>query len=301
MKIDNQHPKRKTAIEKLKSAMRYPGMHSILVLGDSGTGKTHWIEKIAEDKDHEYFQQGIYSIYGGLTEDTSMYWESVIEEAHGKVLLIEEVEKLANKSQDLLFNALSTTTGYYGFKEKKCRFVLIFTSTFPIKKLRDDRRFLTAKFFDRISQFVIEFPNFDTTQTTIFEDFRATWDKMKFNEHCPESEELKIWLRSEAYRIYGNFRDLDKITVNWNMYQLQNKPESEILELIKQDFKNLLHNPAQKVYEENTFIFDEDSDYGQMLQNFRTKLKKWALAVNENNMRQTAKMLRVSHRTMERW
>jgi len=301
MEIDKQHPKRITAIEKLTNAMHYPGMHSILVIGDSGTGKTHWIEKIVEGKDHEYFQNGIHSVYGGLSEENLEYWQETIQEAHGKVLLVEEVEKLSSKSQDLLFEALSTTTGYFGFKEKKYRFVLIFTSTFPIKKLRDDRRFLTAKFFDRISQFVIEFPNFNTTQTAIYKDFKATWDKMNFAEDCPESEELKTWLRSEAYRIHGNFRDLDKIAVNWNMYQLQSKTESEILELIKKDFKNLLHNPSQKIYEENTFVFDEDSDYGHMIQDFKAKLKQWALALNENNIRKAAKMLRVSHRTMERW
>ena len=98
---------------------------------------------------------------------------------------------------------------------------------------------------------------------------------------------------------------MDKIVINWNLHQLSYKnpkeKELEILELLKKDFKELLHNPSRKIYEDNTFIFREDTDYGDLLNDFKRKLKKWALAYNNNDKHKTARMLKISHRTMERW
>jgi transcriptional regulator with PAS, ATPase and Fis domain len=73
------------------------------------------------------------------------------------------------------------------------------------------------------------------------------------------------------------------------------------LDKIRNDFKKYLHNPSQKIYEDNTFVFDEDSNYGDMLNDFRKKIKHWALALNNNNKHKTASMLNISHRTMENW
>lgn len=317
----NQHPIRKESIDKLRNAMIYPGRFPILVLGESGTGKTHWILEIVKSNlDFNYFKNGVITQYGGLCDDNIEFWNSVLCEAHEKVLIIEEVEKLSSKSQDLLFDAISTTNGKYGFRDKQYEMILIFTSTFPIKKIRDDRRYLSAKFFDRISQFVVEFPNFKETKENIYFDFKTTWNKMFqdvdcYRDFCPRRELIESWLKTDANKMFGNFRDLDKIVINWNLHQrdLYNFKKSEsknndkeeidrkILKIIKDDFKNLLHNPSQKIYEDNTFVFDEDSDYGAMVQDFRKKLKKWALAMNNNDKVKASTQLKVSHRTMERW
>lgn len=307
MKIQTQHKKRQEAIDKLLNMMNYPGRFPILVLGDTGTGKSFWInEKINAVSDVK-FKGKIKRVYAGLCENSQCFWENLLKEANGKFLLIEEVEKLDIISQDYLFDAMSTVDGFYGFEKKDLEIRIIFTSNFNIKKIRDDRRYLSAKFFDRISQFVVEFPNFDITQTYIYDDFRATWDKMfsttDYKNKYPESKDFKKWLESIAYKMHGNFRDLDKIVINWNLHQVngENKKEEEILEKVKKDFEKFLHNPFQKIYDDNTFVFDEDLDYGKMLIDFRCKLKKWALAFNENNKRNAAKQLNISHRTLERW
>jgi DNA-binding NtrC family response regulator len=301
--INNQHEKRKTSIEKLQKMMNYQGRFPILVIGDAGTGKTHWINELATEA-VEF--KNINYIYSGLTEDSVDYWTNQLEKCNQSFLIIEEVEKLSSKSQDILFDALSTTNGLYGFEKKELIIRIIFTTTFPIKKIRDDRRYLSAKFFDRISQFVVEFPNFDMTQAKIFDDFTATWDKIFENDEsyklqCPKSKNTKQWLETEAYRMHGNFRDLDKIVINWNLYQMEGKQEVEILEIIKSEFKHLLNNPSQKIYDDNTFVFIEDANYGDILNDFRMKLKKWALAMHNNDKIKASKMLGVSHRTMERW
>lgn len=306
--MNSQPIERQKQIEKLKKMMEYPGRFPILVLGDTGVGKSHWINKLVNGLPE--FQNKILSIPAGLTIDTKEYWEDVLIKSDQHFLIIDEVEKLSVKSQELLFKALETNNGDYGFDKKNLKIRIIFTSNFSISKIRDDRRYLLPKFFDRISQFVIEFPNFSETQRDIYSDFEATWNKFfektdYFNK-CPKSAEFKTWLEAEAYRLHGNFRDLDKIVINWNLHQLSlegdNKDsEQKILNKIKNDFKKYLHNPSQKIYEDNTFVFDEDSNYNDMLNDFRKKLKHWALAANNNNKHKTANMLKISHRTMENW
>lgn len=299
--LQEQPQKRSEAIEKLLKAMVYEGMHSILLLGDRGVGKTHWIHEIVENTKYEYFQKGFIPVYTSLCEESREFWEEKMIEANGKLMVVEEVEHLSKKNQDLFFEALSTTDGSYGFSEKKYRFVLVFTSSHPIEKLRDDRRLLSAKFFDRISQFVVEFPNFSITQRHIFNDFRATWEKMKFKEDCPNSKELIKWLEQEAYRMYGNFRDLDKIAVNWNLHQKANSDEEKILPIIKDEFEKYLHHPNQKYIEDNIFSFNEDMPYHELMSEFKSKLKKWTLLLNNNDIKKAAEQLQISHRTMERW
>ena len=305
IEIKNQHPIREEAIKKLKIMMDYPGRFPILVIGDAGTGKTHWIEKMSEEAVE--FKGKIKFLSSSLCQDSLEFWTKEFSEADMHFLVIEEVEKLSNHSQELVFEAISTKDGLYGFEEKDKTIRLIFTTTFPIAKIRDDRRYLSAKFFDRISQFVVEFPNFERTQTSIQNDFNATWKKMfdkdeLYKYKCPNSKELVTWLESEAYRMYGNFRDLDKIVINWNLLQLHGKDDVHILKQIKDEFKQLLHNPSQKIADDNTLVFDEDLSYYENLCNFRKKIKNWAVAINSGNKDKAAtNTLKISKRTMERW
>lgn len=299
--------KRQTAINSLKQMMEYPGRFSILVLGDSGVGKTHWIsQNIKEIKDTD--KKNLITVNAGLTEDSNDYWEKVFKEANCKFLLIEEVEKLSEKSQETIFNIMSTDNGNYGLKEKDLEVRIIFTSCIPIKKLRQDRRLLSSKFYDRISQFVVTFPNFNETQRTVYSDFEETWKKFFNEEHdfhnrYPHSKEFKDWLDRIAGNMHGNFRDLDKIVINWNFHQIYNESfdEKKIFELVKKDFDAILKYPAQRMYDTNTFVFDEDSKYDDIIKNFKNSLRNWSLSINYNDKRKAAEMLGVSYRTMERW
>lgn len=305
MKIEECDKIRESEIIKLENAIKFPGRFSILVLGDQGTGKTHWIVKIIEDTDNkkeiQFFIESPIQLAGSLCEESKEFWEHTFKKADKKVLIIDEVEKLTNKCQEILFDGLSTVNGKLGFDEKTYEIILVFTSTFPINKLRDDRRFLTAKFFDRISQIVIEFPNFEKTQRSVYEDFNSTWTKMKFENEIPKSDEFQKWLQSEAYRMHGNFRDLDKIAINWHFQQSIEKDEAIILEKLKKEFREYLHNPSQKIYEDNIVVLDEDLKYIELLNNFRKKVKTWSIALNYGDNKKASEMLGISNRTMERW
>jgi len=311
MKITNSL--RDEAYNKLMRMMNYPGRFPILVIGETGTGKMHSIKKICSTVCKTTDQ--LFILNAGQSKESSDYWEGVLKESDKKYLVIKDVEQLSKINQELLFDAMSTTNGQYGLK-KDYIVRILFTTTFSIKKIRDDRRYLNARFFDRISQFVVEFPNFDKTQRYIYDDFIATWDKMFKIDNVliaeyPKLKELIEWLNSNAFRMYGNFRDLDKIAINWHFHQLnfieENKDpysdesEKSIFKFLKNELDKYLHNPSQKISEDNIFIFDEDLDYEKTINNFRLKLKKWAMALNNNDKHKTANMLGVSHRTLERW
>jgi len=288
--------------------MEYPGKFSILVLGDNGVGKTHWVTQNIENLRGGDAKNNSIIVDSGLAEDSKEYWTDVFEKANQKYLLIEEVEKLSQKSQEIIFNIISTHNGKFGLEEKNLDIRIIFTSCFPIEKLRQDRRFLSTKFYDRISQFVVMLPNFKHTQTEIYYDFEETWKKFfpkqhEYHNKYPKSDEFKKWLNLVAENMYGNFRDLDKIVINWNFHQLSSEgiEESKIFELVKKDFELILKYPAQRVYDDNSFVFIEDVQYDEMMKNFKRALKKWSLGVNFDDKFKAANMLGVHHRSMERW
>ena len=292
--------KREKAVEKLLSAMNNGGNFSVLLLGAPGTGKTHWINWCSEQEQLQKFN-AVHEISSGLAEDSLEFWNEELKKADKKVMVIDEIEKLSHKSQELLFKALSTKDGKFGFGEKNLDFLPVFTSCISIENLQKDRRILLSKFFDRISQFVIELPDFNTTDREIFNDFTKTWSKMNFENKLPDLDDFKTWLNENAHRMHGNFRDLDKIAINWNLHKIGNKEDDKILKEVKNDFEKYLHHPNLSSTDINTFVFDEDSNYEQLLNDFRAKLKSWSMAINNGNIREAAKMLGISHRTMHRW
>ncbi|MGB5989498.1 MAG: hypothetical protein WBG43_07150 [Marinifilaceae bacterium] len=301
---------RNRAIDILKQMMKYPGRFPILVLGDTGVGKTHWICENIHSIEGDNYLEKIVSVNSSIAEDSIQYWTDIFKSADNKFLIIDSVEKLTLRSQEIIFELLSTNNGKYGLNEneKNLEIRILFTSCFSIEELRNNRKHLVNRFFDRISQFVVVFPNFQDTQRNISNYFEETWNKFfnKGNEYHnkrPKSKELIKWLESIAYNMHGNYRDLDKIVINWNLQQIisKNKTEDQILEIIKKEFTELLKTPANKTFGDNDFIFSEDVPYGDMLTNFKKQLKEWSFNINNGNKKEAAQMLNVSIRTMERW
>lgn len=290
---------RKTEIIRLQSYLVNPGRFSILVLGERGTGKTHWVEQLQiENKKDKHLKQ-IVSIPCGVSKSDLSYWENILKVTDGKLVLFEEVDKLSKVSQDILFEWLSTKDGKYGFGKKTIECRVAFTSSKHISVLRDNEEFLLHKFYDRISQFVVELPAFQRTQRNIVDDLKATWLKMEFTGKVP-GDELNTWLIANTEKLHGNFRDLDKIVINWNNWRLLKKNENEILSLVTNEFNLYYHNPVPSIGLHDTFVFKREKAYDQLLDDFRSNLKDWA-KIEYGDLKQAAKGLKVSKRTMERW
>lgn len=303
--LKSETKERKEAIEKLESFLLNPGRFSVLVLGMRGTGKTHWLQEVQKYNSLEKHLKDLVAVNAALAKNSNQdYWQEKFQEAaeKKKLLVIEDVEKLSQESQEILFEGLSTGAGgKYGFGKKEFEFRIAFTSTFDVKKLRDTEEYLSHKFFDRISQFVVKFPSYKDGIKSIWGDFQLSWEKMKFQklDEMPGTE-LMTWLESHSHELYGHFRDLDKIAINWHNYRIVGKDESEILGLVTQDFRELFHSPERKPELSTAFHIESSLDWDGNLQKFRRHFKEW-VKVEFGSLRKGEERIGISHRTIERW
>jgi hypothetical protein len=294
---------RADAIKKLEGFLLNPGRFSVLVLGMRGTGKTHWIQQIQKHHSDNKHLTGLIIVNAALAKNSNQdYWDDKFKKAHNKLLVIEDVEKLSKESQEILFDGLSTGEGAkYGFDEKKYEFRLVFTSTYDVKTLRDTEEYLSHKFFDRISQFVIKLPSYSDLKHTVWRDFESTWKKMKFkSKNEMPGDQLRNWLETISQKLHGHFRDLDKIAINWHHYRTLDIKEDDILALVKDDFTELFHFPEHKSELSDSFNIDSRLNWEANLRDFRRLYKDW-IKVKYGSLRKGEKEAGISYRTMERW
>ncbi len=291
--------KRQERIRKLKFYMENPGYFPILLLGERGVGKTFWIENLIEEKQ---LQGAFMFINAFLAEETEEYWDKLFKKTNNGCLIIEEAERLSKKNQELLFQSMMTNNGKYGFKDKKYLIRLIFTTSYDISALKNTEEYLSHKFFDRISQLVVRFLSFKDFSANIKQDFIYTWEKFKFEDKhkIPQGDIIK-WLELNAdTKLQGNFRDLDKICINWHNYRLMGYKEDDIYKQVIDNFQQYLKYPKHKTEQHNEFIFSNDLKHDDIMKAFRQQYKKWAKQ-EFGTLKVAGEKLGISHRTMERW
>lgn len=301
--LKSETKERTEAIRKLEGFLLNPGRFSVLVLGMRGTGKTHWLQAIQNSHISEKHLNGLVVVNAALAKNSNQeFWNEKFQQADKKLLVVEDVEKLSNESQEILFDGLSTGEGAkYGFGEKNFEFRIAFTSTFDIKTLRDTEEYLSHKFFDRVSQFVVKLPSYTDATKSIWKDFQLTWKKMKFEKmNVMPNIELRNWLESHSHELHGHFRDLDKIAINWHHYRIVGKRESDILGLVTEDFRELFHFPEHKSELSTSFHIDGSLDWEGNLRKFRKHFKEW-VKVEFGSLRKGEMKVGVSYRTIERW
>lgn len=316
---DNEPKYRKDTIEELLGFLKNPGFFSILLLGSRGTGKSYWLSEIIKylsvestktEQKSDIEQVTINNKYNIITVNALIskntdkdYWEAVFKKADNGFLVIDDVEELSKETQAILFEYLSTTNGKYGLEEKKYSCRIIFTSSLDIKSLRDNQRYLLNKFYDRISQLVTRFPSFSEFNSNIWKDFKKTWDKMAFKENKVPNT-LKIWMEGNSHKFHGNFRDLDKLAINWNNCKLIGMNDEDTFEKVTNDFFKLFHFPEHKSENEDAFPLniDTDDNYTEIMKNFKAHLKAFAKRkYGKLSKAKDGKPLGVSYRTMEAW
>lgn len=282
--------------EYLETCLLNPGRFSILVLGNHGVGKKYWIEKLLPDPPR-------VKLMASLAEASKSFWEAQLSAAHGGMLIVEDVEHLTKENQDLLFLALETANGNFGFSEPKPYEVrIVFTSVKSLKSLRDSEKYLRHKFFHRIAQLVVGIPGFDAPSyrgDQLLADFKRTWHKYNFQNHEEYPATIETWLKGQRSRLYGGFRDLDKLCINWHNYRLHGMREEDILKRIQGDFKAYYY-PQPKREDNFEIYFSSDESYPDTIANFRRKYRDWAVA-EYGTLKAAADALKVSRRTMERW
>lgn len=303
--IKSENKQRKQAIKKLNSFLTNPGRFSVLVIGFRGTGKAHWLTQIQElhKRSTNNLDTIIFINAIKASRFTEKDWIDTFEEANNGLLVITDTEELTKAGQAVLFEGISTGEGgKFGFKKKEYDIRIAFTSTKSISSLRDSETYLTHKFFDRICQFAVKLPSYKEANIKIWQDFVKTWKKMNFEQHNKlPGNELKEWLKNGNIILHGNFRDLDKLAINWHNYRLQKGIDEEnILELVKSDFNDFYRFPEHNDNLKREFEISEDLPWNDNLDNFKEAYTRF-IKERYGSLRQGAKKAGISYRTMERW
>lgn len=309
---------REEAAENLSFHLKNPGYFSILVLGESGTGKKYIIdqllfEKIKSDTKKEFenldelnlrnvIERRMDEKYGFYNAFEIGETECEIEKIFSKdIILIENIEELNDKQQNVLFKFLSTDSdGEIGLGKNKGLKRIIFTSTYDVKELRDSKNNLNDRFWDRISQLVVKLPSFKDYSSNIRKDFESVWKKMDFKEFdkLPTDGEFDYWLTENCGKFAGNFRDLDKIAILWHQYRIieySNKEqkfksdvEARIFRKVRSDFEKFTHFPTQKSDTTNIYEFKK-AKHGSRLKETLNQNLKYGQKLNMERLRMQLK------------
>jgi DNA-binding NtrC family response regulator len=298
--IKNTSESRKEAIRKLEFAIQNPGRFSVLLIGERGSGKSHWLYEIS--KAHE---KKLHTVHPAFAEESQEYWLKQFTEADGGILAIDEAETLSKNMQDLIRQIMSTNNGCFGLNEnlsdKKLAVQVVFISSRPISALRESEDVWLHSFFNRIGQIIVEMPSLRSDESFLWKHFLATWDKMKFIESKnPSERQIEQWLFRNYENLHGNFRDLDKLSINLDFFIKTGLSEAKAWEKTVEDFEKLFHSPEQIVHKDLVFEFERGKSKQEIELVFRSKFKTWAK--NEfGSLQKAAKQLGCSVRTFEKW
>lgn len=291
---------RQESLRRLSVFIQNPGRFSLLVLGGRGTGKKSAIQwayneaKAQRDDVEDLCMKGDQPTFVSASEmpQTSEELVQLLAENKHKTLVVADIEKIGQR-QELLFEAMSTTDGKFGFGDKTFAVRVVFTSSLPADQLRSDQTLLSGKFWDRISQLSVRMPSYLDEPNNIIKDFNSTWDKMEFFKISPEwlsarpkNTKLQMWLEDGASRFEGGFRDLDKIVVLYFNYRLFHYSDSKrilegvenkVVKDVREDFGTIQLNKEE--YDGlSVFRMDSESSWSELEDAFRDQFYRWAKA-----------------------
>jgi DNA-binding NtrC family response regulator len=290
-------PLRTEAYQKLKVFLKNPGRFCLIVVGSRGTGKHYSIKKafdeIKVDASTESCLNDLVFIDAIKIPTIEDDLDNLFIDNENKTLVIEDVEELSQEQQTLLFKSLSTSNGEFGIN-KKVKIRVVFTSAKDTDSLREDGKYLTGLFWDRISQLIVEFPSYKQESANILKDFKSTWEKMDFKtikefislSGEPKNSYLEKFLEDYADKFDGGFRDLDKIVCmyfNYRIYHYEGRKkideniEKEVLKSIKNDFFSMSQLQTGSEDDLSVFHFEMGLNHQDLLKKYKIQLRRWAV------------------------
>lgn len=280
---------------------------SILLLGERGTGKS----RIASEAKKRLNKEGV-NIEGEIIEANCASFDDdskaeaelfgyvkgaftganadktgLIKSAEKGILFLDEVHHLSKFVQAKLMKALQTDEQNHlsirplgSNKEIKVKDVrLIFATNKPISELKN---ILLPDFYDRIVQHVIHIPSLRETPEDRETDWETVWKELKFKNNSlkvPKEKEFLEWLKSLP--LYGNFRDLQKIAMYYNIFNEFEEETKKILkektafQYAKNEFEKYHSSPTKT--ESEKFNFNTAQTTKEMIADYLYELQKWAV------------------------
>ncbi len=300
---------------------------SILLLGERGIGKSQIADESVEMHKKENFKQAncasfdedskaeaeLFGYTKGAFTGANANKKGLLEEANGGVLFLDEIHHLSKMVQAKLMKALQTDKenrmsirrlGSTNEIKIECR--LIFATNKTISELKKD---LLPDFYDRIVQHVIYMPPLRETFEDRVKDWESTWNKLKFKgiPPVPKENNLINWLKKLP--LYGNYRDLEKIAIYYNVFQSFDEETKRLLEetnpfqYAKNEFEKY-HSPA--IIENSSKYFDDKLTTKDMIANFKFELRNWALAKFDGSRKEAILHFQnlgdtITEKTLDNW
>lgn len=278
---------------------------SILLMGERGTGKS----RIANQAKEELKKTGntlkgeiIEANCASFADDTMAEAElfgykkgaftgayndhkGLIQSAENGILFLDEIHHLSKRVQAKLMKALQTNQNNELYirrlgdnNEIKVKDVrLIFATNKTIHELKE---LWLPDFYDRIVQHVVQIPPLRETREDIEKDWETVWKSLKFPDdpNVPNEKELLDWLKTLP--LYGNFRDLQKIAMYYNIFRQFDEKVLEMLgvknafEYAKHEFEKY-HSPSNTSC--SKFNFNHNKTTKKMINEYLYELQKWAV------------------------
>lgn len=273
---------------------------AILILGERGIGKTRIAEKYKGNKafvsincasleEDSKAESELFGHEKGAFTGADKRKDGLFHHANDGILFLDEFHHLSKGVQAKLMKTMQTDERNYMEVRRmgentpqKVRCQIIMASNKTIHELRS---IILPDFYDRISQLVVELPPLRETPENRVEDWKATWQHMKFNVHpalkikeVPTDKALVEWLQSLA--LHGNYRDLQKIAISYHTYLTfgdelkQLLPEKSPLEFARSEFRKY-HSLTENSSVNDYFLPNKTTR--QIINDFKKNLAEWAI------------------------
>lgn len=301
IKIFEKSASKKRKLANALMEQHYKMGFSILILGERGVGKSKIAEQYdrsgkfvtqncAAFDDDSKAESALFGYEKGAFTGANAKKDGLFQEANGGTLFLDEVHHLSKVVQGKLMKALQTDKDNYfkiiplgGTKEVKIKCTVIFASNLKVEELKQR---LFPDFYDRICQLIVEIPPLRDTKDDREEDWMSIWEQLKFGSKedgsmiLSNDKKFKDWLKNQ--KLFGNFRDLQKIAILYRSY-LRFNNETTTLLLKEYGYKtpyDYVKNEFEKYYIQN---LESESPYlnthlepNGMIDALRADIAQWA-------------------------
>lgn len=275
---------------------------SILLIGERGIGKTQ-IADMEKNRENRTFpfeeancaafenndnkaEAAFFGVEKGTFTDV-LPSDGLMLKANGGILFLDEFHHLSKPVQAKLMKAFSTDKDNFMTVQKlgnskpvKVKIQLIFATNKSIDELRT---LLLPDFYDRVVQHVVQIPSLRKTAEDRVADWIDVWnglfDKKKPKPPVPTDSKLISWLRKQ--KLYGNYRDLQKIAMYYNVFtEFEDATKEMINETTPYDYAIAefeKYHSIEAMHENVRFNFNENQTTKQMIADYLYELQDWAV------------------------